>query len=748
MEKEDPADVTKSLANDFNDLIAKLSSDVPVTNGPTGWDDPKVNVHGTKKVGTSCGSDKGSGVVDQNDDVVTSTVKANSTPSFVKVLQGNPIKTVVKIQELRNSEVVDGAAVAILIEAVEEVSSRFANTLYGYFIGKSFFLFQFDTKEGMESVMENGPWLIRLVPLILNEWTPNTILKKDEIKSTSLWVKLHHVPIVAYSQVGLSLITTQLGRPVMLDSYTSNMCLSLWGRNTYARALIDISAEEELKESFVIAISVFDHVDDKCPKRPKVDVHMKDMDDGFTMVEKEETSKNNDTMVNGNVNVTKVSLAVTVQNDPILKKPFTLMDDNVVLKNTFSALTDDEDTGPDTSTILNEDSKCEAIDEELIMECPTSDPNIEGAITPVEKSLMLVILNWRSYVLIFFDIGNGPRMGRGDFNVALSLDDMATGSSNIDISMRKFKECIHDIEVMDPYRISDHAPAVLLIPTAVKVKSRPFKFTNILVHHNRFKEVVLDGWNMSVSAFRMYKIVQKLNNLHDEEAAYVQAFNEVSLMEECFLRQKAKVDWLRDGDANSSYFHKSVKSWVTRSRTVTPLNVSNLFQKCLNEMDVVEMICSVSDKEIKDAVFLMENDKSPGPDGFTAAFFKEAWDIIDTDVINVIREFFVNGKLLKEINHTIIALIPKVASPARVNDFRPISCCNVLFKCITKILSNRIKESLKSLISPNQSAFVPGRSISDNILFTQELMHNYHLDRGSPRRAFKVDIQKAYDTVD
>ncbi|GJU61634.1 putative RNA-directed DNA polymerase, eukaryota, reverse transcriptase zinc-binding domain protein [Tanacetum coccineum] len=65
-----------------------------------------------------------------------------------------------------------------------------------------------------------------------------------------------------------------------------------------------------------------------------------------------------------------------------------------------------------------------------------------------------------------------------------------------------------------------------------------------------------------------------------------------------------------------------------------------------------------------------------------------------------------------------------------------------------KVLVNRIKESLKVLVSPNQSAFVPGRSIADNILLTQELMHNYHLDRGPPRCVFKVDIQKAYDTVD
>lgn len=104
--------------------------------------------------------------------------------------------------------------------------------------------------------------------------------------------------------------------------------------------------------------------------------------------------------------------------------------------------------------------------------------------------------------------------------------------------------------------------------------------------------------------------------------------------------------------------------------------------------------------------------------------------------------------MLKELNHTVIALLPKVKSPVRINDYRPISCCNVLFKCITKIISNRIKGSLNELISPNQSTFVPGRRISDNILLTQELMHNYHLDRGSPRCAFKVDIQKAYDTVD
>ncbi|GJX43085.1 hypothetical protein Tco_0259761 [Tanacetum coccineum] len=66
--------------------------------------------------------------------------------------------------------------------------------------------------------------------------------------------KLYNVPIVAYLEVGLSLITIQLGKPIMLDGYTSNMCVNSWGRNSYARALIEVSAKITLLDSIVVAI--------------------------------------------------------------------------------------------------------------------------------------------------------------------------------------------------------------------------------------------------------------------------------------------------------------------------------------------------------------------------------------------------------------------------------------------------------------------------------------------------------------
>ncbi|GJW79484.1 RNA-directed DNA polymerase, eukaryota, reverse transcriptase zinc-binding domain protein [Tanacetum coccineum] len=118
------------------------------------------------------------------------------------------------------------------------------------------------------------------------------------------------------------------------------------------------------------------------------------------------------------------------------------------------------------------------------------------------------------------------------------------------------------------------------------------------------------------------------------------------------------------------------------------------------------MLSDISDPEIKSAMFRIGDCKAPGPDGYTACFFKKAWSIVGNDACLAIKELFMIGKLLKEINSTLIALIPKIHHPNLVTDFRPIACCNVLYKCISKILTNRIKDSLDKLVNLNQSAFI------------------------------------------
>ncbi|GJY38952.1 ribonuclease H-like domain-containing protein [Tanacetum coccineum] len=123
------------------------------------------------------------------------------------------------------------------------------------------------------------------------------------------------------------------------------------------------------------------------------------------------------------------------------------------------------------------------------------------------------------------------------------------------------------------------------------------------------------------------------------------------------------------------------------------------FKECVQKIEVVDV------KRIKKAMFSIGDEKASGPDGFTSLFFKKALDIVGEDVCNEVQDFFRNGKLLYELNYTIISLLPK-------------------------IITNRIKEGLEDVVSENQSTFVPDRSISDNILITQELMHNYYVNRG------------------
>lgn len=129
---------------------------------------------------------------------------------------------------------------------------------------------------------------------------------------------------------------------------------------------------------------------------------------------------------------------------------------------------------------------------------------------------------------------------------------------------------------------------------------------------------------------------------------------------------------------------------------------------------------------------------------FLSGFFKSAWHIIGSDVCYAVKDFFCSSKMLKCINATLISLVPKVVCPKTVSDYRPIACCNIIYKAITA----RMQGVMAALVDEVQGVFIKGRSIIDNVLVCQGFVQGYHKPQGTPRCLLKLDLRKAYDMLD
>jgi hypothetical protein len=163
-----------------------------------------------------------------------------------------------------------------------------------------------------------------------------------------------------------------------------------------------------------------------------------------------------------------------------------------------------------------------------------------------------------------------------------------------------------------------------------------------------------------------------------------------------------------------------------------------------------KLMAPFSADDVKKAVFSIGDLKAPGPDGLHAIFYKKFWHIIGEDITGAVLQAINDKKIPEGWNETIIVLIPKVDNPEEVSQFRPISLCNVVYKIISKMLAARLKVILPDIISPTQSAFVPGRLITDNILVAYECVHKIKNKRQGKTGlcAVKLDMHKAYDRVE
>ncbi|KAL5735902.1 hypothetical protein ACOSQ2_030690 [Xanthoceras sorbifolium] len=256
--------------------------------------------------------------------------------------------------------------------------------------------------------------------------------------------------------------------------------------------------------------------------------------------------------------------------------------------------------------------------------------------------------------------------------------------------------------------------------------------------------------------------------------------------EELYWKQRSRVDWLLAGDKNSKFFHRRATARKKKNqisslldnrgvrreseqgmssvvldyfsdlfRSIQPSSsdlsaASSFLESKVNAQMAGRLGEAFTRAEVRSAVFEMGPNKAPGPDGFHALFFQKFWNVVGEDVSSVCLKVLNGGYSIEEFNTTNVVLIPKVKNPERMTDFRPISLCSVIYKTVSKVMANRLKEILPFIISSEQSAFVPGRLIFDNIMVAFELLHSIKKQKKGKRgyAAIKLDMSKAYDRVE
>ncbi|XP_057251723.1 uncharacterized protein LOC130591811 [Beta vulgaris subsp. vulgaris] len=342
----------------------------------------------------------------------------------------------------------------------------------------------------------------------------------------------------------------------------------------------------------------------------------------------------------------------------------------------------------------------------------------------------------------------------------------------------------------------DHSPALLTVYPRGDSGKKPFKYYTMWRLSPQYDSTIRDQWNKRVEGTKMFVVVQKLKlvkaalkNLnkvgfhdvqvddsisyhamidaqvemhkHPGQIAYLEAEQIATRQYQVkhqiyieYLKQKAKLEWIKHGDENTAIFHQSIRArrvqmqlyaitdahgvWKDNAKGVEEAFI-DYYQKLLgnnhvNRRHVLQQIVQIgplineehrrvmnapyTTEEVKAAMFSIPGNKAPGSDGFGAHIYRDNWELVGNEVTAAILDFFTHKKLLKELNSTVITLILE------------------------------LRGVLPDIIAENQGGFVHGRYIVHNIMVVKDMVKHYGRKSAKPSCLIKLDLQKAYDTVD
>ena len=269
------------------------------------------------------------------------------------------------------------------------------------------------------------------------------------------------------------------------------------------------------------------------------------------------------------------------------------------------------------------------------------------------------------------------------------------------------------------------------------------------------------------------------------EKQLIEEYFIILLQEEKYWALKSRLNAAMFGDHNTNFFHvstlvrrhknkirclkDSLGNWITDEIEIkrhincgfeklytSELCMSPMFSavtsfSCcfLSAENCLSISSGITDEEIRAALWSLKPFKAPGPDGLHAGFFQRFWPEVGGSICAKVKKVFDTGVVPKFLNETLITLVPKCQNPVSLSNYRPISLCNSVYKIVSKIIVARIRPFLSNLISPMQTAFVPGRRGADNVIIAQELIYTLDRKKGATGyMAIKLDLEKAYDRLE
>ncbi|XP_019157949.1 PREDICTED: uncharacterized protein LOC109154672 [Ipomoea nil] len=299
-----------------------------------------------------------------------------------------------------------------------------------------------------------------------------------------------------------------------------------------------------------------------------------------------------------------------------------------------------------------------------------------------------------------------------------------------------WREIVHGARVINNLmRKSDHSALFLSVHGTFQNGGggrRGFRFEMAWIYDDGCRNVVEKSWEEGRSEGIQDCIAHCGNRLSRWGGDRYHKFGILSNMEiqeDAYWRHRAKQHWLKNADANTKFYHS------------IPCVTQNQNESLLRPFEVFE---------VKDALFAMAPDKAPGPDGMNPGFYQYFWDVVSNDISAFIVNCLNNRVFPSGLNNTDVVLIPKKKTPEVVADFRPIALSNVIYRIMAKMITQRMKPLMENIISSSQSAFIPDRLITDNILVAAEVGH--YLNRKQCGAvgwsALKLDMAKAYDRME